>query len=357
VGLSVAEELERRGHTVDICCVGRVSREQIIATFHKHLEGQILSKRWLWATGSTIYDYPILAALLGRPGGYDLVFEAIGPVVHFSRERTPQLTYVFFPPHPDLMGDGKFKSGLWRFYSAPYRAFYRLFSQNIYSTRILSITEYVAGLCKQAWGVDSDVVYFPVPYDEWEPPSNSSREGVITIGRFSPEKNQIEQVRVTEALRRAGVSSPVNIVGAVASRLSHDLYMRLRNEAERRAISNLSFHPNLPRTEVVSLAHSSKAFLHTMRNEHFGIATVEAIAAGCVPIVHESGGSEEIVPFEELRFRTLEECVEKVRLALTGEFDRFLPELRRHISKFSEATFKNKVADLILSESDARDDR
>ncbi len=352
VGLSIAQELERRGHSVDIYCMGHVTRERVSATFHIPLKARIFGQRSFWAPGSTIYDYPLMAAFLGPHdgSGYDFVFEAIGPVIHLSRKSTPRFTYVFFPPNPDLMGDGKFKSGFWRFYSAPYRVFYDIFSDNVSSTRVLSISDYIAGLCKEAWGVDSDVVYFPVPYSRWTPISNTEREGIITLGRFSPEKKQLEQIRIAESLRGVGVTSPVNIVGAVSSSLNYHLYAQLRNEAEKRGVSNVNFHPNMPQKDVISLAHSSKVFLHTMVNEHFGIATVEAIAAGCVPIVHDSGGSREIVPIEELRFRTEGEATEKVKRALGGEFDKYLPELSRYISRFSEESFRGKVTGIILSE-------
>ena len=335
-------------------CIGRVTRQQVIETFHKPIKARIFCRRWLWAPGSTIYDYPIFATLLGGYKGYDCVFEAIGPVIHLSRSRTPALTYVFFPPHPDLMGDGKFRTGFWRLYSVPYRIFYAMFSENIHSTRILSISEYVAGLCKRVWAVDSEVVYFPVPYEEWVPSSPHKRDGMITIGRFSPEKDQAAQIRIAEALRQFGISAPVNIIGAVSSPLNLSLYQALRDDVKARKIAGVNFCPNLSRGEVISLAQSSKVFLHTMRNEHFGIATVEAIAAGCIPIVHDSGGSREIVPYEELRFRTEAEAAEKVRLALNGEFDAHLSELQAHISKFSEETFKRKVTDIIISEAVSR---
>lgn len=354
VGLSIAEELEKNGHSVDLYCIGRVTHEELEKAYHKQIKGRIFSRKWLWTPGATIYDYPILATLLGGYSGYDLVFEAIGPVVHLSRARVPQLTYVFFPPDPDLMGDGKFRSGFWRLYSVPYRIFYRSFSRNVHLTRILSLSEYCADLCKRAWEMDSQVVYFPVPYAAWVPTVEHLRDGVITLGRFSPEKNQLEQVAIAEALRRAEVTAPMSIVGAVASAPNRALYLHLAAELVKRGISKVTLYPNLPTEKVVSLAQTSKVFLHTMRYEHFGIATVEAIAAGCVPIVHDSGGSREIVPVEELRFRTTEEAAEKVERALQGEYDRHLPMLREYISRFSEDSFKARVTEIILSAANER---
>jgi glycosyltransferase involved in cell wall biosynthesis len=48
--------------------------------------------------------------------------------------------------------------------------------------------------------------------------------------------------------------------------------------------------------------------LHTMEDEHFGIAVAEMVRAGCIPLVHDSGGPVEIVGgHRELRFRSVEE--------------------------------------------------
>src|SRR6266540_1694231 len=37
----------------------------------------------------------------------------------------------------------------------------------------------------------------------------------------------------------------------------------------------------------------AKVYLHLMEGEHFGITIVEAMSAGCVPVVHDSGGPKE----------------------------------------------------------------
>jgi glycosyltransferase involved in cell wall biosynthesis len=50
------------------------------------------------------------------------------------------------------------------------------------------------------------------------------------------------------------------------------------------------------------LLGEAKVYLHLTENEHFGIAVVEAMSAGCVPIVHDSGGPKEIVD-DQIGFR------------------------------------------------------
>jgi len=77
---------------------------------------------------------------------------------------------------------------------------------------------------------------------------------------------------------------------------------------------------NLPRPALKNLLQRSRIFWHGMglnedleanpgRAEHFGIATVEAMAAGCVPVVINNGGQTGIVTHDQNGFKwnTLEE--------------------------------------------------
>jgi glycosyltransferase involved in cell wall biosynthesis len=45
------------------------------------------------------------------------------------------------------------------------------------------------------------------------------------------------------------------------------------------------------------------------------VSIVEAMASGCIPIVHNSGGPREFVP-HRLRFDTLEEAATKIEKAI-----------------------------------------
>ncbi len=47
-----------------------------------------------------------------------------------------------------------------------------------------------------------------------------------------------------------------------------------------------------------------------MEGEHFGISIVEAMALGCLPIVHDSGGMREFVP-AQYRYTSIEQAAEK----------------------------------------------
>ena len=52
----------------------------------------------------------------------------------------------------------------------------------------------------------------------------------------------------------------------------------------------VEFRPGIPHAELVELLGGAVAGLHSMLDEHFGISIVEYMAAGAIPIAHNSGG-------------------------------------------------------------------
>ena len=65
----------------------------------------------------------------------------------------------------------------------------------------------------------------------------------------------------------------------------------LRRRARDLGISDsVEFKVSAPRSEILDLLRGAHVGLHTMRLEHFGIAVVEFMAAGLVPLAHASGG-------------------------------------------------------------------
>lgn len=59
---------------------------------------------------------------------------------------------------------------------------------------------------------------------------------------------------------------------------------------------NIKILPNCTGNKVLTFLSRAKVLFHPMPNEHFRIAVVETIAAAdCLPIVHKSGETIEIV--------------------------------------------------------------
>ncbi len=96
---------------------------------------------------------------------------------------------------------------------------------------------------------------------------------------------------------------------------------------------------NLTRQELVQEVARHRYGIHTMENEHFGIAPAELQRAGCITFVHRSGGPMEIVGHrDELMFTDADEACDKICrvvqvAALAAELRHFAEERGRFFSE------------------------
>ena len=221
--------------------------------------------------------------------------------------------------------------------------------------RVMANSEYTRGWIKRLWGVDSDVLFPPVRVQDLRPGPKERK--ILTVGRFfapglGHSKKQLEQVQAFGAIvRRGGLPGwRLHVVGGCEP--SQRPYL----EKVRRAAEGLpvSIHPNAPRREVEQLFASSSLFWAATGLgeddtkqpwvfEHFGITTVEAMAAGCVPVVYDKAGHREIVRHgvDGFRWTTLEE-LERYTLRLADdpeELARMAAAATERAQSFSEEAF------------------
>ncbi len=123
--------------------------------------------------------------------------------------------------------------------------------------------------------------------------------------------------------------------------------------------SKIIFHPNISYEQLTELYLKSKIYWHGMgyeesdpkKMEHFGMTTVEAMSAGCVPVVVDKGGQVEIVKdgVSGFLWNNIDELVEKTGMLIRDST--FLKELsekaKNSIDAFSEDEFKEKILKLI----------
>jgi alpha-1,6-mannosyltransferase len=114
---------------------------------------------------------------------------------------------------------------------------------------------------------------------------NSETRLLLYTGRLSPEKNVSLLVDMMEALSRTGHDYKLIVVG------SGPLENWMKREGKSRAAGRIYLLGHISdREELACLYTNADAFVHPNPREPFGIAPLEAMAAGCPVVVPNAGG-------------------------------------------------------------------
>lgn len=115
---------------------------------------------------------------------------------------------------------------------------------------------------------------------------------MISFAQFRPEKDHAMQLRMWKRLLpRLPKDAKFWLVGTVRDENDQGILDGLKEQASVLGIEeSIDFKVNRSRQEILDIFSQAKVAIHTMRNEHFGIAVVELMAAGIVTIAHKSAG-------------------------------------------------------------------
>ncbi|NPA96671.1 MAG: glycosyltransferase [Crenarchaeota archaeon] len=206
---------------------------------------------------------------------FDVVFDTQGDVLVPS-----DITYVHYPwlaPDGDSVYSKLFRDVVEKRLSALRRA------------KILTNSSWTAAYVRKKYNLMPDVVYPPVDVDSVTECCREveKEKFVLTISRFSPEKNLASILEVAKVVR----STRFVIVGNANTEQSKAVLSELAERIERFELDNVEIRTNVPRSELLELQCRAYIYLHPMYPEHFGISIVESMAAGAIPIVFKDGGA------------------------------------------------------------------
>lgn len=190
-------------------------------------------------------------------------------------------------------------------------------------------SSYIQKEIKQYYNRDSIVINPPVDIDRFEAVALNNRRGFVTLGR------QVAYKRtdlVVDACTKLDL--PLLVIG---NGPEHD-------DLVRRAGPSVTFKTKVSDEEIPELLSAAKAFIFAAK-EDFGVAPVEAIAAGTPVIAYKDGGAlDYVIPrvtgqfFEE---QTVENLCQVLETFNAQPYDNKL--VAKKALDFSSEVFRQKI--------------
>ena len=159
---------------------------------------------------------------------------------------------------------------------------------------------------------------------------------VCSLGRFVPEKEYDTILQIAKERPQL----KFELIGGVAEdKISY------LNSLKNKAPKNVTFHVNATENQKMEILKKSKILLHSFKGEHFGIALIEAMSAGLIPVSHNSGAAKEDNIVDE-KFRYNDDidsalnCLDKA--VAEWNLDK-ASQLRQYAQKFSMENYNKNL--------------
>ena len=270
---------------------------------------------------------------------YNYVFDFTN-TLPFSSNKGKYLSYVLYPEF--LTSRGKYNKGLWRFYYFPHKILASLRKNMLRSpsVKIVCVSKNVSDLIYDIFGKRYSVLYPPANIREFQNKINK-KSGVVSVGGFSHEKNQLEQIEISKSFD--------NIEFTICGNSKRNPSYFSEVVEKGLELEDVRIYPDLSFEKLKQELIRAEVFINSGREDPFCMAVIEGIAAGCIPLIHDSGGVVEIVPFKELRYKNKDDAVKKLKNILKmnkKEKDKLRKKLMNHIKQFGEERFIKKLFDI-----------
>ena len=235
---------------------------------------------------------------------------------------------------------------------------------NSYDTFICH-SEFVKKWIKTLWNKDAIVLYPPVKLITDHQPPTTKLNWICSVGRFFTLGHGKKQEVLIEAFKKLyselttnhrtqAVDLQLHLVGGVGNEPSSLRYVEQLKEMAKGY--PIFFHLNVKRQEVEDILLKSKIYWHAggfgetnpINMEHFGIAPVEALSAGCIPLLYNGGGLIEIIEAMELEkknhlFFSIDELINITMKTLLNK----QVKIQQNLARYSGDLFKKNLIRLL----------
>ena len=271
------------------------------------------------------------------------LIDCIGDIVYVNAIPF-RLTHLF--PHVRL------GSAAWRCYSRLYNIFLRLLGKADSRGLLITNSYFLREIVLSWLGRDSIVIHPPVDTNRF---MVSEEDGqrinmVITVSRIHPGKSLNVILEIAKRIDGAIFL----IIGLSSGRLKetlNDLNVTIKKMNLNNKVSILV---NESPSKLLESLSRAKVLLHTQPSEAFGMAVVEAMAAGCVPVVPNNGGPWiDILDQKQgvygFSYRSVDEAADIIRALLNNENlrQKVANRARARALTFDKSIFEEKILRLV----------
>ena len=231
--------------------------------------------------------------------------------------------------------------------------------------KIISISQYSEKWINIFWKKESTILFPPVDVQNFK--VLPKEKIILSVGRFFPEHHNKKQLELAERFIELFKQDPgamsgftLYLAGGVENKKEHLDYVKEIEDLSKGY--PIKIMTNMQWGDLVELFAKALIFWHASgmgedenrhpeKFEHFGITTVEAMAAGCIPVVINKGGQVEIIEdgyngflfenWEQMKVVTLKIC------SKPGSFADISQNALASSKKFSSDNFKEQLMNII----------
>jgi glycosyltransferase involved in cell wall biosynthesis len=326
VVISILRALRKLGFRTISLCGKKMDKSCIKNNFGVNVQVHKELVLPIWPSHAQTY-FEFLLPVIAKP----LCDVLINP---YTNDILPQVDVTYFHyAQPLLLRQKMRKNRIWNYCYRPYQVAERALAVRASRTLLLANSFFTANVIKEQIGITPLVIYPPVFLKKTVNSVRARKNIILTIARFSAEK-KLEQI----PLVARDVDAKFVILGSITDATSYSRVRRLIKDygVEDRVTMILDAPNNF--SVKMELLQKAKVYFHTMPFEPFGISIVEGMGAGCIPVVHDSGGAREFVP-PMWRYKDTEDAKQKIKEALDSWSNSIAEDMETIAYQFREERF------------------
>lgn len=255
------------------------------------------------------------------------------------------ISYIHYPFVPDnfMKRFNTLKKLYFIPYTIPFNKFILKFCNDQNKKLVMANSNYTSKAIFKLMKISSKILYPPVSTIYKNDNINENRKNIVsTVSRFSSGKH-------LEIIIQIAKNTNKNIKYYIMGGWHNDeiIYKLMKEIKNNNLNDRVKIIINPSRKQIIDILTKSKIYLHTMENEHFGISIIEGMSAGCIPVVHNSGGPKEFIP-EYLRYKNIEEACNIIENSINIWSLNYVKKTIENANNFNEENFKKNFLDLVI---------